>query len=216
MAPSDFPRPVSFDPSGSRRAFAVAGAALVALAETIPGEAWDRPGLGEWTVRDLLGHAGRSFVTVSEYLAAGVGRDVELSHPLDYAAVFGLAHADPAAITERGRAAGRALGEHPAAELRAQQEAAVAALERHRDDAPVATPAGVMRVGDYLPSRVFELVVHTDDLARALGVEHASSVEARAIACCFAAGIGAEARGDLDLLRAMTGRGTLPPGFTVL
>ena len=29
---------------------------------------WDEPGLGEWSVRDLVGHASRSFVTVETYL----------------------------------------------------------------------------------------------------------------------------------------------------
>jgi hypothetical protein len=92
----------------------------------------------------------------------------------------------------------------------------VSAVETHPDDAPVTTPAGTMRLIDYLPSRVFELVVHTDDLARALGIEHQADVAARTVATTFLAGIVAEAEdGDL-VLRALTGRDTLPAGFTAL
>jgi uncharacterized protein (TIGR03083 family) len=209
-------RPFGYSAAALREEYAAAGADLVALAATVPADAWDAPGLGEWTVRDLVGHAGRSFVTVSSYLASGAGKTPELDHALDYARVFRLAHADPDAITERGRQAGRDLGEDPVAGLRAQHEEAVAAVAAHPDDAPVDSPAGVMRLADYLPSRVFELVVHTDDLARALGTTAPGSAGARTIATTFAAGLTAEARDDLVLLRALTGRDPLPEGFTAL
>jgi uncharacterized protein (TIGR03083 family) len=212
-------RPVTFDPAALRASYAVAGTAFVELAGRVPDDAWDTSGLGEWTVRDLVGHTTRSFVTVSEYLAGGEGRPIELGHPFDYARVFRLAHADPAAITERGRVAGRELGEHPIEVVAERRDTAVAAVEAHPDDAPVATPAGTMRLVDYLPSRVFELVVHTDDLARALGIEHQADMAdmaSRTVATTFLAGIVAE-NDDTDLvLRALTGRGTLPAGFTAL
>jgi uncharacterized protein (TIGR03083 family) len=209
-------RAFSFSADVLREEYAAAGAALVSLAASIPSDAWDSPGLGEWTVRDLVGHAGRSFVTVTTYLASGAGKTPELDHALDYGRVFGAAHADPASITERGRLAGRDLGEDPVGGLRAQHEAAVAAVAAHPDDAPVDSPAGVMRLADYLPSRVFELVVHTDDLARALGTSAPGSTAARTIATTFAAGLAAERRDDPVLLRGLTGRGGLPADFTAL
>jgi len=209
-------RPVAFDAAALRTEYAAAGAALIALAATVPADDWDRPGLGEWTVRDLVGHTSRSFVTVSEYLRTGAGKQPEHDHAFDYAAVFRMAHADPAAITERGRQAGRELGDDPVAGLRRRYDDAVAAVAAHPDAAPVDTPAGVMRLSDYLPSRVFELVVHTDDLARTLGTTADLPMGARVVATTFAAGLGAEGRdGDL-LLRALTGRGGLEPGFTIL
>ena len=209
-------RPVTFDPAASRASYAAAGTAFVELVGRVPDGSWDRHGLGQWTVRDLAGHTTRSFVTVTEYLATGKGGSVELEHPFDYARVFRLAHANAAAITERGRAAGRDLGEHPLEVVVERRDAAVSAVETHPDDAPVTTPAGTMRLIDYLPSRVFELVVHTDDLARALGIERQADVAARTVATTFLAGIVAEAEdGDL-VLRALTGRDTLPAGFTAL
>ena len=120
-----------------------------------------------------------------------------------------MAHADPAAITERGRAAGRELGDPPLAEVAARRDAA-RARGAHPDSAPVASPAGVMRLTDYLPSRIFELVVHTDDLARALDIEHVADVGARTVATLFAAGLAAEGRDDPLVLRALTGRETSP------
>jgi uncharacterized protein (TIGR03083 family) len=209
-------RAISFHGAALREEYAAAGAALVELAAAVPTEGWDGPGLGDWSVRDLVGHAGRSFVTVSTYLASGAGKTPELGHPLDYGRVFRSAHADPAAITERGRQAGRDLGEDPVTGLRAQYDEAVAAVAAHPDDAPVDTPAGVMRLADYLPSRVFELVVHTDDLARALGTTAPGSPSARTIAATFAAGLAAEGRDDTVLLRGLTGRGGLPEDFTAL
>ncbi len=209
-------RAFSFHGPALRAEYAAAGAALVELAGTVPPDTWDSPGLGDWSVRDLVGHAGRSFVTVSAYLASGAGKIAELSHALDYGRVFLTAHADPEAITERGRQAGRDLGPDPVAGLRAQYDAAVAAVAAHPDDAPVDSPAGVMRLADYLPSRVFELVVHTDDLARALGSAAPGSTTARTIATTFAAGLAAEGRDDPLLLRGLTGRGGLPEDFTAL
>lgn len=214
-------RGVCFDAAVLRREYAAAGAALLDLAGTVPDDAWTAPGLGTWSIRDLVGHSGRSFVTVTEYLAAGVGRTPELDHALDYARVFTMLHGDPGPVDERARQAGRAIGPDPLAGLRAQYDEAVAAVAAHADDAPVATLAGVMRLADYLPCRIFELVVHTDDLARALGGPAVGtapgSTAARTIATVFAAAVAAENHDDaVVLLRALTGRALLPSGFTAL
>jgi hypothetical protein len=86
-------RPVTFSPTALRASYAAAGTAFVGVAGRVPDDAWGSTGLGEWTVRDLVGHTTRSFVTVTEYLAAGLGGTIELEHPFDYAPVFRLAHA---------------------------------------------------------------------------------------------------------------------------
>jgi len=80
----------------------------------------------------------------------------------------------------------------------------------------VATPVGGMRLADYLPTRIFELTVHTCDLATALGeqfeVPQAAGVESLSLVGELAARAGRAG----PLLRAATGRGGLPNGFTVL
>jgi hypothetical protein len=42
-----------------------------------------RPGLGVWTVRDLVGHTCRALTTVEAYAARPAAR-VELERPVDY------------------------------------------------------------------------------------------------------------------------------------
>jgi uncharacterized protein (TIGR03083 family) len=177
---------------------------------------WDAPGLGEWTVRDLVGHTSRSLVTVEAYLdAATVPVAVETA--VDYYAVVSAAAAGPG-VAQRGRDAGAALGADPVgflAELDARVQARVAA---EADDAPVATIAGGMRLVDYLPTRTFELVVHTADLRAALGTVDGPPAPGTAVASVFAlVGQLAAARGAVDdVLLALTGRRPLPGGFTLL
>ncbi len=208
-------RTVQFDPARLREDYAEAGRALVATAGAVPPDAWDSPGLGEWTIRDLVGHTSRSFVTVSEYLASGAGRAIELAHAFDYVRALALVATDPAAVTERGRVAGRALGADPVAGVRSLFETATTDIAAHGDDAPCATLAGVMRLADYLPSRIFELVVHTDDLRRALSLPAESPVGARVVALAFAAGLAGESDRYAEALRGLTGRAA-PERFSVV
>ena len=196
-----------YDPATVREAYAAAALAFARLAGEVADEATlEQPGLGEWTVRDLLGHTSRALTTVTGYLAAGVGMAVALQHPLDYASVFAAAAAEPGSVADRGRATGAELGLDVAAEIQRRVDDAVSAVSDHPDDAPVATPAGVMRLVDYLPSRIFELVVHSDDLARAAGAplqQHEAAVE---IALTYAAGLAAIRPDAEHHLRALVGR----------
>ena len=181
----------------------------------VPHDAWDGPGLGEWTVRDLVGHTSRSLVTVIDYLARPVAEEVVHSAPAYYTAISaGTIDAD--AVTERGRQAGRDLGDDPASRFRALADEAVRVAEATDPGLVVHTIVGGMRVAAYLPTRTFELCVHGLDLAAATGipvdlppqaVEEASTLGAVAAA---QRGLGA------DLLLAMTGRCGLPPGFSVV
>lgn len=216
-------RTVLFDPTLLRADYAEAGRALLDAAAAVPADRWDAPGLGDWTVRDLVGHAGRSFVTVSEYLASGEGRAIELGHAFDYERALALVATHAEAITARGREAGRALGADPLQALRTVHEKAIADVAAHPDGAPCATLAGVMRLADFLPSRIFELVVHTDDLCRALGVAAAppvgataqAPVGARVVALVFAAGLAGESERYAEALRALTGRAA-PERFSIV
>lgn len=97
-------------------------------------------------VRDLVSHTSRSLVTVETYLAAEPGEVTVRAAAAYYEVVL---RADPAAIAERGREAGQALGHDPfafLADLDVRVQAAVAGAE---DDAYVASAAGGMRLIDY-------------------------------------------------------------------
>src|SRR5688572_29649561 len=77
------------------------------------GDRWTRPGLGEWDVRDLVGHTSRSLLTVEMYLARPAAT-VEVASAADYFRATRAAAADPA-VAARGRDAGVALGTDPVA-----------------------------------------------------------------------------------------------------
>lgn len=49
-------------------AFALASRFLVEAVRLVPYEDWESPGLGIWSVRELVGHANRGQTTVEDYL----------------------------------------------------------------------------------------------------------------------------------------------------
>ncbi|MHB1585380.1 MAG: maleylpyruvate isomerase N-terminal domain-containing protein, partial [Acidimicrobiales bacterium] len=132
-----------------RRTFVEASGYLVAVVGQVPGDAWDRPGLGSWSVRELVAHANRAHTTVEEYLT-------EPRPPEPPGSDYFL----PEAIAERGRQAVAALGDDPAAAVAADAARVVALVGATPLDATLGSPMGTMPLGQYLPSRVAELVVH--------------------------------------------------------
>lgn len=144
--------------SSSRQAFADAAAWFVGTTELV-GDRWSQPGLGEWDIRALVGHTSRSLLTVEAYLAQPAAA-IELSSAIDYFHATSTIAAGPAVAT-RGRQAGEALGPDPAAAV-AQIAARVLPLVDAQDGTElVTTIAGGMALSDYLPTRTFELAVHT-------------------------------------------------------
>ena len=196
--------------------FESAAGFFVELVETIPSTAWNGPGLGEWDLRSLVGHAGRSLSTVTSYLARPAAV-IDMPSPAAYYkwAVQQIG-ADPAGVAERGRQAGIALGEDPAAAVRLLREDAVTAIRDLDADPIIETIAGGMRVSAYLPTRTFELTVHTLDIAAALERDVTAPAEALADALHLAAEL-ALAKGDgQSVLLALTGRRPLPEDYSVL
>jgi uncharacterized protein (TIGR03083 family) len=195
-----------------RRAFTSASAWFLDVVPSADGH-WDAPGLGEWSVRDLVGHTSRSLVTVEAYLDVDPG---EVTVPSAVGYYEALRGASSAAVTERGRAAGRAMGDDPVAFLHALEARVRDRVARAADDAYVGTVAGGMRLVDYLPTRTFELVVHTVDLAHALDLPVDPPAEALASALRLACGLAAGSGSGADVLLALTGRRPLPASFTLL
>lgn len=202
------------DWAGVRNAFDQAARWFV---RTVPaGEGrWDELALGEWTVRDLVGHSSRSLSTVETYLASPASGP-EVGSPAEYFRLALGSGGDPAAVTQRGRDAGAALGDDPAAATAVIAERVLALIQAARGDAVVASPVGAMRLIDYLPTRTFELTVHSCDLAVALGrpleVPEAAAAESMKVLGALASRLGVAG----PLLLAATGRRPLPTGFSVL
>jgi uncharacterized protein (TIGR03083 family) len=196
--------------------FYAAAASFGALVEDIPADAWTGPGLGVWDLRALVGHASRSLVTVLTYLDRPAA-SAALGSPADYyLAAASVAAADPAAVVERGRAAGAALGDDPAAAVRDLERSARERLPGFDDDYVLETVAGAMRLADYLPTRTFELVVHGLDVARSTGLVASYDEGVLAEAATLAAQVAARTGRGAELLLALTGRTGLPDGFSVV
>ncbi len=197
--------------------FASAVTAFTQLVADLPDTCWDGPGLGEWDMRALVGHTSRSLITVSEYLrtpaehedvADAVGYYVWVR---DYTAAAGAE-----AVAERGRAAGRALGADPVATVDALAERALADVRAAGD--PLISVIGGMgiRLSTYLQTRVFELAVHGLDIARAAGRAFTPPSEVLEQTTVLAARVAVRFGQGETVLTALTGRSTLPPGYSVV
>jgi hypothetical protein len=100
-----------------REAYAAATACFVDTVARVRKAQWEQPGLGEWTVRDLVGHTSRALLTVEAYVDKPADQ-IEVERPVDYFLRAKASLADPAAVAARGREAGQALGADPAGMVR--------------------------------------------------------------------------------------------------
>jgi uncharacterized protein (TIGR03083 family) len=194
-------------------AYAEAARTYVSLVRAIPADAWNGPGLGEWDLRSLVGHTSRSLITVETYLSKPAQQE-DVPSPEAYYAV--IAQVNPADVAERGRDAGRALGDDPVAAVEAIVARVLPLLDRD-DDPLITTVAGGMRLSRYLPTRTFELVVHGTDIAAAAGLEPPGYTEQLLTQVAALAAGAAVLRGrGIELIRALTGRAALDPDFSMV
>lgn len=194
--------------------FAEAARHFAAQVHAVPDDAWAQPGLGEWDLRALVGHTSRALLTVESYLSQPAETEDVPSAAQYYAAV--VAAAGGPGVTERGREAGRAMGDDPGGYLDALVDR-VLPLAALAGDPLIRTFAGGMRFSQYLPTRTFELVVHGLDIAGALGQPPPAYSRAVLEEIVTLAGLAAVAEGKaFDVLRALTGRTRLPPTFSVV
>jgi uncharacterized protein (TIGR03083 family) len=200
-----------------RTGFKRAAEYFVSTVARVPPDAWERPGLGVWSVRALVGHTSRALLTVESYLDSGA-ESIGIASAADYyLRAAGQTTGNPA-IDERGRQAGIALGDDPARAVRTIADRVSARLDEVADTTLVGTPWGGMALIDYLPTRIFELTIHTMDLIAALELHDSEQAPEEALAVTFML-LGEMARGrhlETDLLLAATGRRGLPAGYTVL
>jgi uncharacterized protein (TIGR03083 family) len=198
-------------------AFASAARSFAGLVRQIPAEAWDGPGLGEWDLRALVGHTSRSLITVSAYLQEPAEHE-DITTPQQYYAMvnpsaLGL---DPADVVERGRQAGRDLGDDPAGAVDALVSRVLDELAVAGDTLITVLGGAGIRLHTYLPTRTFELAVHSLDIARAVGISLILPSDVLDEALVLASGIAVAAGQGETVLRALTGRTALPPSFSVV
>ncbi len=195
------------------RGFSEAAAWFVRTVSLVDGR-WAEPGLGEWDVRSLVGHTSRALLTVETYLARPASA-VAVASAGDYFAVTRDLAAGPD-VAARGRDAGTALGEDPAAAVAAIASRVVPLVAACSGDELIETLAGGMRLADYLPTRTFELVAHTTDLASTLGLSLDVPPLPAMQALELVSGLAVASGRAGPLLRSALGREGLPEGFSVL
>jgi uncharacterized protein (TIGR03083 family) len=187
-----------------RDAFASASAFLCDVVGATPPERFASPGVGTWSVLELIAHANRAHVTVVEYV----------SQPVDPATVP-ADYFTEASIRRRALEAVAELGDDPAGVVGRWAQRASALVAEAPADTVVGMPAGRMRLDEYVPSRIAELVVHGIDLVHALGAAPDVPVDALGATSAFLAGRAVQRGDGLQLVLGLSGRGRLAPGFSV-
>ncbi len=196
----------------SVRGFTTAATLFARMTRRIGPDQWNAPALGSWDIRSLVGHTSRALLTVENYLFQPATEEQVTSAAAYFAAAVGVDHEQ---VAERGRQAGLALGLDPSTAVDALV-ARVLPLVAEAGDPLINTVCGGMWLRNYLPTRSFELVVHSLDLSKAVGVRAPDfGPELLAEVAAIAAGAAAYTGRGLPVLRALTGRGRLPARFSV-
>lgn len=186
----------------SRETFSRAAELFVSTVNTIPTNMWALPGLGVWTVRDLVGHMCRSILLVEDYATASPGKR------------SGFGNSDD--IARWGREAGQKLGDEPNSVVREIVDRVLSLIGSLSDDHILHLPTGKWTLSEYLRSRVCELTVHSIDVARAIGVNTPIPDECMHMTLHFYADSAIRQRKEKDLLLTLTGRKSLPKNFSLL
>jgi uncharacterized protein (TIGR03083 family) len=198
------------DPLTVRASFPDAADVFLAAVAAVDPDGWEEPGLGEWTVRELTGHALRSFVTLQNLCDTKAEQATIESAPAYYRAIAGMPDLH-AGVAARGREAGAQLVD-PVATARKVAEQALARLAGTPDEHIGECFGGAMRLGDYLSTRVVELGIHTLDLQLATGQPLVLPASTNGVILGVLADLG-----DVPtILLALTGRQALPDGLNVL
>jgi uncharacterized protein (TIGR03083 family) len=201
---------------GSAATFFHSATAFHDLVTRIDDSQWESVALGEWTLRSLVGHTTRAILTVESYLLLDDPGYPNVQNAESYYARVYRELTDPAAVAARGVEAGVWLGDDPAHAISDAISRAMALVDAAHPERIVSIGGLGISLTEYLRTRVFELVVHSIDISRATGLPHGQSAEAVSATLQLAAGVAA-ARGDGEtLLLALTGRATLPEGYSVV
>ena len=93
---------------------------------------------------------------------------------------------------------------------------AVPITGRSPDDTILATPVGSMKLINYLPTRVLDLTIHTLDIAAAVGAQVQPPPGPMEITLHLLADLSVGRGSGPELAFALTGRGNLREGFSLL
>uniref|UniRef100_A0AAU2JT78 Maleylpyruvate isomerase family mycothiol-dependent enzyme n=1 Tax=Streptomyces sp. NBC_00049 TaxID=2903617 RepID=A0AAU2JT78_9ACTN len=171
-------KPRSYDPARIRAAVTAQFGHVAQAVRTLDAEQLARPtGLGDWTVADLAGHVA----WIADSFVGGLARPPGIVAEIS-AAEWPFATASLAGkISEAAR---ETLTGAPLPELfdRAAARMAEALEANPGGDRVLNLWIGDMTLADFLVTRTVELVVHTDDLNRAAGLD--VPLDRQALAAC--------------------------------
>lgn len=197
------------------KSFREAALVFLDLVELIGPDQWELPGLGEWTVRDLVGHTARAIATVNERLTAAEPAVVTVpTAEIYYERIF-AGFTDNAAVAARGVEAGRMLGTNQVGTITRALGLVTAQLDGEKEQRIVAIGPMSMPLHEYLRTRVFELTVHSLDIAKATGHPVDIPLPLLSEAAALAARVAVRRGDGPELLFALTGRGTLRDGYSI-
>ena len=199
----------------SKEAYAQAVGFFIDTVARVKTAQWDDVGLGEWNVRDLVGHTSRSLTSVEEFCARPAEKATVLSAAEYYRISLAPADANHA-IAAPARPPGAQPGRHPAAAARTAPGPAPQPPHRRPAALGDRAPHARLRLGDYLETRVVELTVHTLDLANAIGADVEAPPEALSVTLHLLADLAVASGQGAALALAATGRGLLPDRFSLM
>lgn len=184
-------------------AFSDASRFLVESVELVDDASWEAPGLGDWSVRELVAHANRGQTTVEEYL-------LRPQAPAD------AAYFSEGAIAARARDSVTALGAQPLAAVRAASQTVIALVQSSPPGRRIGSPAGTMTLAEYLPSRIAELTTHGLDIRLAVGADLETPDTAIAASLAHFSRLAVRKKSGQDVLLAITGRRPLPDDYSLV
>ena len=183
------------------------------------GQSWGKPSALEgMTVGGIVGHVNAAIGWLGPLLDAPAQPDLRPSPPADLLAfVHGLkigpdgADRDPIHdfVDEQAERAARHGWESNRDKFRALAERLTARLEGESGDRLLdlrPTLSLVVRLSDWIPTRVMELVVHGDDLAASVGIEAPPPSAAAAMAIEVMVAVARAVHGDLAVVRSLARR----------
>jgi uncharacterized protein (TIGR03083 family) len=196
--------------------FETAAHSFLDLVAEVKVSQWNEPALGVWDVRSLVGHTARAISTTEQYLLGDAPAAATIADAEDYYVVAFTQYTDNDAIAARGVDAGKALNEDSGAEFEATLNRALALIKENGPDRIVGIgPIGIP-LSEYLRTRVFELVIHGMDIARAANLEHGYPADVVANVADLAARVAVRKGDGEAILFALTGRKPLRPRYSIL
>ena len=196
--------------------FEIAAHSFLDLVAQVKVSQWDEPALGVWNVRSLVGHTARAILTVEQYLANPEAPEVTAPDAESYYVDVFTQYTDNDAIAARGVEAGKNLTPDSGVEFEAALNRALALIAERGPEWIVSIgPIGIP-LAEYLRTRVFELVIHSMDIAKATRIDHGIPADVVANVADLSARVAVRKGHGEDLLFALTGRRPLPSRFSIL